>query len=149
MGGAGGGVSGGWVGGRRRGESLLVSNILLVWVRSQVKESEAGRETLGLCERQKQIIEPSGTSWNHGGGQNAYNPFLYIFVSLYDIKLLTALVSEVCTEKCQGVNGGCSGRLLIGDLIPPLRTKAISSRSFKIPLPAPPWDTPHPQRAGQ
>lgn len=28
-------------------------------VRSQVKESEAGRETLGLCERQKQITEPS------------------------------------------------------------------------------------------
>lgn len=78
-------------------------------VRSQVKESEAGRETLGLCERQKQIIEPSRTSWKHGGGQNVYNPFLYIFVSLCDIKLFliklfTALVSAVCTEKCQGVN---------------------------------------------
>ena len=31
-------------------------------VRSQVKESEAGRETLGLCERQKQIIKLSRTS---------------------------------------------------------------------------------------
>ena len=78
-------------------------------MRSQVKESEAGRETLGLCERQKQIIKLSRTSWKHEGGRNVYIPFLYSFASLCDIKqflikLFTALVSVVCTEKCQGVD---------------------------------------------
>lgn len=63
-------------------------------VRSQVKESEAGRETLGLCKRQKQTIKPSRTSWKHEGGRNVYIPFLYSFVSLCGIKLFLRFVQR-------------------------------------------------------